>query len=68
MSTLIAMLFTVAIVATFIVGALFGSAYRDHVRDRNEETEAIKNEIENGKEAYYKVLEKLEILEHKIRK
>ncbi len=68
MSTLIAMLFTVATIATFIVGALFGSAYRDHVRDRNEETEAIKNEIEKGKEAYFKVLERLETLEILIKK
>jgi len=68
MSTLIALIFVIAIVATFIVGALFGSAYRDHVRERNEETEAIKNEIEKGKEAYFKVLERLETLEILIKK
>lgn len=68
MSTLIALIFVIAIAATFIVGALFGSAYRDHVRERNDEMKQISDEIEKGKEAYFKVLERLETLEILIKK
>lgn len=63
MSTVIALIFVIALFATFIVGALFGSAYRDHVRNGYDEQKQIKEEIEKGKEAYYKVLERLETLE-----
>lgn len=68
MSTLIALIFVIAIVTAFIVGALFGSAYRDHVRNGYDEQKKLSDEIEKGKEAYYKVLERLETLEILIKK
>lgn len=68
MSTLIAILFIIATVAAFTMGAFFGSAYRDHIIAQHNEQQHLSDEIEHGKEAYYKVLEKLETLELLIRK
>lgn len=68
MSTLIAILFIISTIASFTIGALFGSAYRDHIVKQHEEQQQLSDEIENGREAFYKVLEKIETLELLIRK
>lgn len=62
MNAVAAVTFVITLI-TFIVGALFGSAYRDHIRDEHDEQKQIREEIEKGKEAYYRILERLEALE-----